>query len=655
MAARHDSFFDTQFITGANYWASHAGTQMWSKWDAGVLRDDLAALRGNGIVMLRVFPLWSDFQPIRCLYNGEGERVEYRMGEEEMPETPAGQAGVSEVMLARFRQLADLAGENGMRLVVALVTGHMTSRLYMPEGLAGLNPVSDPDALLWQMRFVRLFVSELKDHPAIAAWELGNECNVMGKAHSPTAASAWMMMIANTIRASDPSRPVISGMDGTEVANGKWVPHRWTVQMQAENCDILATHHYTMWKSSMTDPLDTIKATLYPVAENRMYSDISGRPCFMEEIGTWRPMLGDFANHSAYIRSLCWNLWTSRGRGLLWWCAFDQDNLRIAPFEWDSPGLEHGLFDRARKPHPTAESVHSFRKFIDALPFAHLPAATCDAVCLLGDSRQPNTEVGAAVFILSRQAGLELEYQNARQPLKDAPLYLLPSACGKAGMSGENWRLLREKVHAGAVAYLSLDDVYLDHFAEFFGAAVQSRYAGEGSLSFEVTLPEDGGKFVFPAKTRYLLRSCGAEVVGRNADGEPVMFCHRHGKGKVFLLGLPVERLMMQTPLAFHNPETCGLWRIYRHLRNESGARVRLMESKDPFVTTSEHYFDAKKCAVVIFNHAAQEKAVTVEINQNWRPEQIIAPDNPLSATDSGLTGRMCAQSGALILLHQRD
>ncbi|MBO7687469.1 MAG: hypothetical protein J6V72_13845, partial [Kiritimatiellae bacterium] len=43
---------------GANYWASHAATEMWRKWDAKVVDEDLRVLAANGFRILRVFPNW---------------------------------------------------------------------------------------------------------------------------------------------------------------------------------------------------------------------------------------------------------------------------------------------------------------------------------------------------------------------------------------------------------------------------------------------------------------------------------------------------------------------------------------------------------------------------------------------------------------------
>ena len=62
------------FYVGSNYWASHAGTHMWRDWNPGVVEDDFKLLSGNGIKVLRVFPLWPDFQPIHQIYSGGGSK-----------------------------------------------------------------------------------------------------------------------------------------------------------------------------------------------------------------------------------------------------------------------------------------------------------------------------------------------------------------------------------------------------------------------------------------------------------------------------------------------------------------------------------------------------------------------------------------------------
>ena len=49
---------------GANYWSSFNATKMWREWRPDEIEKDFIVLKELGMTMLRVFPTWSDFQPI---------------------------------------------------------------------------------------------------------------------------------------------------------------------------------------------------------------------------------------------------------------------------------------------------------------------------------------------------------------------------------------------------------------------------------------------------------------------------------------------------------------------------------------------------------------------------------------------------------------
>ena len=63
-SSAEDIFAEGGFFVGCNYWAKNAGMYMWSQWDRDVVERELAALAANGVSVVRVFPLWSDFQPL---------------------------------------------------------------------------------------------------------------------------------------------------------------------------------------------------------------------------------------------------------------------------------------------------------------------------------------------------------------------------------------------------------------------------------------------------------------------------------------------------------------------------------------------------------------------------------------------------------------
>ena len=90
-----------KFLLGCNYWASNAGIYMWRRWDEEEVEKDLAFLKSYGLNTLRVFPLWSDFQPVEKQFTFGGE-YEIRLFDQPLPHSGAGRYGVDEKMVERF-------------------------------------------------------------------------------------------------------------------------------------------------------------------------------------------------------------------------------------------------------------------------------------------------------------------------------------------------------------------------------------------------------------------------------------------------------------------------------------------------------------------------------------------------------------------------
>jgi hypothetical protein len=124
-----------------------------------------------------------------------------------------------------------------------------------------------------------------------------------------------------------------------------------------------------MWsRHTAQDPLDTIRTTLHATAETRMYADIGGKPCFVEEIGTTGPMMGDWTVASDFLRCNLFSLWANDGRGLLSWCAFDQTRLITAPYDAMAVERELGLFDEDHQPKPMLTELARFAALMPSLP-----------------------------------------------------------------------------------------------------------------------------------------------------------------------------------------------------------------------------------------------------------------------------------------------
>ncbi|MHB0937687.1 MAG: glycoside hydrolase 5 family protein [Armatimonadota bacterium] len=598
-----------RFVVGCNYWASHAGTAMWSDWRPDVVDADLRQLAEAGLQTLRVFPLWPDFQPIHILRTYHANPVEYRLGEAPLAD---GEAGVSEAAMARFAEFADLAERHGLKLIVGLITGWMSGRLFVPPGLEGRNPITDPVAVMWELRFVHEFVWRFKDHPAVLAWDLGNECNCLSPA-TREEAWVWTAGLVNAIRAEDRSRPVISGMHGL-------TPTReaaWTIQDQGSLTDVLTTHPYPYFTPHCDrDPVNTVRTLLHSAAESRWYADISGKPCLVEEIGTLGPMLASEAVAADFLRSVLFSAWAHDCHGLLWWCAYDLGHLEHAPYDWDAYERELGLIRADRIPKPVLKELTAFGRFIEHLPVPALPPRLTEAVCLTSEG-QDSWGVAYSSFVLAKQAGFDLAFRYVEQPLPDAPLYLLPCIGGGRVLPRRRWLELLERVEAGATLYISHRDGMLAPLTEPLGFQVHTREHRAQPTTVTLDLP---GAPVLPTAgpIKLTLHPDRAEVLGREADGSPALTRAPYGKGTIYFLTIPLEQELAERPGAFHAPDAPQAWQLYRHLAAPF-TQARAIRKDHPHLGITEHPLNEQTRVIVLINYSPTPLEPELTLSSGWR------------------------------------
>ncbi|MBI3948663.1 MAG: beta-mannanase [Armatimonadetes bacterium] len=605
-----------EFVVGCNYWASHAGTRTWADWRPEIVDRDFQRLSEAGVQVLRVFPLWPDFQPLKSLLGGRGQVVEFRHGEEPFPDDACGRAGMSQVAMDHFAEFLDLAEKHGLKLIVGLLTGWMSGRLHVPDAFAGHDVLTDAVPMRWELRFVRHFVGTFKGHPAIAGWDLGNECNCMGSANRDQA-FVWTAAITNAIRAVDPSRPVVSGLHGLRPEGN------WTMQDQGELVDVLTTHPYAIFTRHCDhDPLNTIRTVMHSTAESRMYADIGGKPCLCQEIGSLGPVMASEKIAADFARTCLFSLWANDCHGFLWWCANDQTELAHAPYDWAAMERELGLLRVDGSPKPALDTIGGFGRFVEGLPFGHLPLRSREAVCILTEG-QDHWGVAFSAFILAKQAGFDIEFQHESQPIRDAPLYLLPCLSGHRMIPRRRLLDLLAKVEAGATLYLSMDSALGDRFEPLTGLEpqVRERRREFGRIRLE-GLP---GAPSIPCGGQFKVRMTPtrAEVLGREEDGNPAFTVASYGKGKVYVLNVPMEMLLTTTSGSFHAPAALPCWQVYRHIAAEA-VRGRAVRKENPFVAVTEHALGEDRRVVVVVNHATEPIREDLALQGGWKVAEVL-------------------------------
>lgn len=593
----HDSLFATdslfageRFEVGCNYWARHAGVYMWRDWDARQVEKDLDLLAAHGMTVLRVFPLWPDFQPLTAEYGGCGAFRGYTQNGGPIKNY----AAVDDSMIDRFRYLCDVAEKRGIKLVVGLVTGWMSGRLFVPPALEGKNVLVDPDAIAWQCRFVRYFVDSLKNHPAIAAWDLGNESNCMGDAR-PEQLWLWMHAVSSEIRVNDPSRPVVSGMHSVKTLKDANV----NVRQQSELVDWLTTHPYPLWTPECNlEQFDSLRNGCHPACETTLYANLSGRPAFVEEAGSMGPGIVSEERAAAAMRMQMFSCWAAGVPAFVWWCAFDQGHLDFAPYDWTAIERELGLFMVDGTPKPTATGMRDFASFIKSLPFAALPPRRIDAVVLVSE-KEDFWKQALGAWLLSRQAGFDICYAPAEGEWPQSSFYILPSSASNSytTYSHRAWKRLVGKVQLGATVLITLGNgAVLSDLEAVAGVRTESHFKCNTTRH---VIAKKGG-FDLPDSYVRRISLVDGDVLAKDAEGSPVMTMKRLGTGRVVFMNGAVEV----------NASIDG-WPAYAEAAEVAGVK-RLVRGDNPSVGFTEHSMNGVTYVVAV-NYKSDPVNVNIE------------------------------------------
>lgn len=338
------------FILGVNYQPRHSALYWWQNFDAGEVREDFALIRELGLTKVRVLLMWEDFQPA--------------------PE------GVSPQALTALRTVADIAAAQGLGLDVTFFIGHASGPNWPPRWLLGApavqtdrlmvqdgrivesayrNPYSDPVALSAERLLITRVVTELRDHPGVWMWNLGNEPDIFARPTDHHAGRAWIRDMVTLIHALDPVRPVTCGlhMDSLYRDNGLRVD-----EVFAET-DIAVMHSYPMYAEWARGPLDPDMVP-YSCA---VVEALCGKPVLMEEWGgctaargapsqVWqmegygRPPMQHFMaaeeEMAAYFEAVLPRLVAVGATGALPWCFAD-----VATDLWERPPYRDWRHERS--------------------------------------------------------------------------------------------------------------------------------------------------------------------------------------------------------------------------------------------------------------------------------------------------------------------
>ena len=263
------------FLMGFNYWPRKKAMYSWANFDAGEVREEFAMIRDLGLTHVRFFLLWESFQPA--------------------PDR------VSVTALRDLRTVCDIAAELGLKLQPTFFTGHMSGPNWAPDWLLSKNPIkpgerqlvslsrstgsptqihnvyTEPFVIAAEDLQLRTICGDLKDHPAIWAWSLGNEPDLFCQPPDAQTGKQWVADRVRTIKSADPNHLALIGLHSASIDGdvGLRVDHI------AQVTDISVMHGYSIYHSLARKPLDPD----YVPFTCGLTAALAGRPVLYEEFG----------------------------------------------------------------------------------------------------------------------------------------------------------------------------------------------------------------------------------------------------------------------------------------------------------------------------------------------------------------------------------
>lgn len=605
--------FNNDYFVGINYWDSKSAIKMWQNFDEEVIRSDFENLKKCGINLLRVFPLWPDFQPLTALHTPRGI-YEYSHSGKSLPDTEAGRAGMSEEMCQKFQRFCDIANEYDIKLLVALLTGQMSFGLFVPPALERLNPITDAEAVRWEIRFIKYFVNRFKNNKAIVAWNPGNEVNCLPDDNTVDRDQfyVWCNTITNTIKSCDNTRPIISGMACSDIDKSKE-----NIKDAGEVFDVCAAHIYNIFDTT-NDSVNSIRPVLDSVFKVKICQDITGTPTFLEEFGAIGYHNCSKQAEVEYYRGCFFSTFSNGSHGLMYWCAFDQGEFDYAPYNWNTIGSNYGLFTRSGKIKPIGEEQIRINEILKKVPY--LPAPKSDSVILVPRNDDDNViNKMRTTFILSQQAGLHPSFSYAIDEIPDSPLYIFPSLDSLKPITKVRFDSLLSKIEAGSDLYISVKSALLRDIDELTGIDFDERFFEPISdvISF------NGKEYPLSYKWQYKLTNHKATVLATSKNGTPVYFKTPYGNGNIYFSTIPFESYLTDSHKEFNDYTSADFSDFYKVFA-EKITKNSILSVDERYIITTENELSENELYGTVVNYGLKTTSFKLDLKEGYTISEII-------------------------------
>jgi endo-1,4-beta-mannosidase len=382
-----------RFSLGVNYWPSRSAMAMWQRFDAGEIREDLARIAALGLDTVRFFLRWDDFQPAADT--------------------------MDTVMLERLETVVNLAHDAGLRVMPTLFCGHMSGVNWLPawtlerttphgrfrtitrdgESPYGIGDFYTGALLDAQVLFARTVGERLRAHPAIVAWDLGNEFSNLREPTSEFAAAEWSRRLTAALRETS-QLPVTAGTHGEDLTRDRNIRFASLCAPYA----FATMHGYSVYSSFARNRLDSEVVPFLSLLAQAfsfkplLFTEFGNPTCPPNKLSPFErvalpdepptptispddPLFATYAclteaENAAYCTSVLDRLHADGRLGAYYWCWADYDSALHdePPFDRATHETSFGIIRSDGSEKPVAAALSAFaRKGREVVPARDMP------------------------------------------------------------------------------------------------------------------------------------------------------------------------------------------------------------------------------------------------------------------------------------------
>jgi endo-1,4-beta-mannosidase len=330
-----------RFLLGINYWPRRSAMYMWDRFEIDEIGEDMARIKALGLDVVRFFLIWEAFQP--------------------------DPGHMNDTTLRRFDALMERIDAAGLRAMPTLFCGHMSGVNWLPRWTLERNSTSgrfrtiaggsivnrsigdfyaNPELLRAQVYFARRVGERLRDHPALFAWDLGNEFSNLRIPSGARDGALWSERLSETLLEAS-GAGTTGGMHGEDLEQDR----NLRPSSMARPWIFPTMHGYSVYSKFARDRLDPEVVPFLC----QLQQSFSGKPVLFSEFGNPQCPSGsnrvdgfsclDENEMAEYGRRVVDRLHARGALGAFWWCWADYDPAlaQLPPFDKAPHELRFGV------------------------------------------------------------------------------------------------------------------------------------------------------------------------------------------------------------------------------------------------------------------------------------------------------------------------